>query len=325
MWIGIAYGLTACALWGFTYLLPLMLDQYGPLYITLARAIVMGAFSLAALAAQHRLLSSLTARDWRFALVLSFIGNALQCWMLMLSVEYASPVLAGVCFGMIPVLVALIANERDRRKGRLYVPLARLAVPLAVMFTGLLVANWSELVTSLSAGNSPLRFLMGVGFGLASTAMWTWYPIRNADWLLDHPDFSPTLWTSVQFVLLLPLGLILWVAVWLIRGDMPSIVGPDPVKFGLLMLFAGTVCSWGASSLWNAMSQRVPTSLVGQMLVFETVFSVFFGHLWDMRLPTPQLLVGLAMMIGSVVWSLRLFEKAKGEGRGTVSPRRQGA
>ena len=311
MILGISLGLLACALWGLTYLLPLILDTYDPLYITLMRAIVMGAASIAGICMQRGLLSRLTVKDWRFALVLSLIGNVLQCWMLMLSVEYASPVLAGICFGMIPVLVAIIANERDRRRGRPSVQLRRLAIPLFCLFGGLLIANWSELMTSIASGNSPERFALGVCFGLASTAMWTWYPIRNADWLLDHPDVSPVFWTSVQCVILLPIGIVLWVLAWFVKGDMPSLVGPDPIKFTLVMLFAGIVCSWGASALWNAMSQMVPTSLVGQMLVFETIFSVLFGHLWDLRLPSVQMLSGMALMVGGIVYSLRLFESLK--------------
>ena len=311
MWIGISFGFLACALWGSVYLLPLILSSYDPVYITLMRAIIMGAASVIGILSQRHLLSRLTKADWRFAFVLTMIGNVIQCWMMMLSVQFSSPVVAGVCFGLVPVLVAVIANERDRRQGKVSLPLKKLFIPLLGLFTGLLCANWGELTAALNTGNHPERFALGVFFGLVSTAMWTWYPIRNADWLLEHRNVSPIFWTSVQCVILLPVGCLLWIITWLLKADMPSIIGTEPLKFFWVMLFAGVVCSWGATALWNAMSQRVPTSLVGQMLVFETIFSVLFGLLWNMRLPDVNLVIGLVLMVASISYSLRLFDRLR--------------
>ena len=47
MLIGISFGLAACVLWGFTYLLPLLLPDYPTTYISVARGIVMGVTALA--------------------------------------------------------------------------------------------------------------------------------------------------------------------------------------------------------------------------------------------------------------------------------------
>ena len=46
MFAGVLYGLSACALWGLTYLLPVLLPEYDALYIAIARAFVMGLVSL---------------------------------------------------------------------------------------------------------------------------------------------------------------------------------------------------------------------------------------------------------------------------------------
>ena len=312
MWIGIFMGLAACALWGLTYIVPLILHEYDPLYITLSRAVVMGAVSLCGIILQRKALKDITAKDWRFAFVLTMIGNVIQCWALMKSVEYGGAVLAGMCFGLIPVLVALIANERDRRKGKTFLPLSKLAVPLTAIAVGMVLSNWSELLNSVAQGNSPTRFFIGILFGLSSTAMWTWYPIRNADWLLEHPKVSPVFWTSVQCVILLPVGLVLYAATYMAQGGIDGVLGSRPFDYVVIMLFVGVFCSFVATALWNGMSQRVPTALVGQMLVFETVFSVIYAHLYDWRLPTPQLAAGCVLMAGGVSYALRLFEKASG-------------
>lgn len=46
MLIGVSFGLAACALWGMTYLLPVLLPDYDAMYIAISRAFVMGRFHL---------------------------------------------------------------------------------------------------------------------------------------------------------------------------------------------------------------------------------------------------------------------------------------
>ena len=47
-----------------------------------------------------------------------------------------------------------------------------------------------------------------------------------------------------------------------------------------------------ATALWNMCSAKLPTALVGQLLVFETIFSVIYAHIHRMQLPTLTLTVG---------------------------------
>ena len=313
MWLGILFGVGAGFLWGITYLLPLALSLYDPLYIALGRCTVMGGTAVAGLWLQRKFLKDLALSDWKAAFALTMIGNVIQSWTIFLSVEYAGAVIAGMCFGLCPVLIALIANERDKRKGKPFLPLIRLTLPLAMLFIGLVLANSSELSDFIRAGRDPVQFFIGLAFGLSSTAMWTWYPIRNADWLLDHPKVSPVFWTNFQCAILLPVGAALFAFASFVRGDLAGPLGPEPLKFAGWMLLAGIFCSWGATALWNAMSQRVPTALAGQMLVVESIFSIIFAHLWNWKLPTLTLIAGVLLMIGGISWSLALFSSAKGK------------
>lgn len=307
MYLEISFGLLACLLWGSTYLLPLILSSYDPIYIAIGRATVMGAVAAIGILLQKRELRKISRNDWKFAFVLTLIGNVIQCWFLMLSVELGGAVMAGVCFGLTPVTIAVIANERDRLRGKNFLPFKEILVPVLCILLGLILCNWTEMSRSIAEFHSPVRFISGLIFGLISTAMWTWYPIKNADWLLEHKDVSPVVWTNVQCVILLPLGILLYAAVWILKGDMSHILGDEPYKYVLWMLFAGFICSWMATSLWNMMSQRVPTSLVGQMLVFESIFSVMWAHIYDSRLPSIQLIIGMILMVGSIVYSLNKF------------------
>lgn len=181
MLIGISFGLAACVLWGFTYLLPLLLPDYPTTYISVARGIVMGVTALAGLALQRQYLKQVNLKDWNTAFWLTLIGNLIQPWCLFSAVQYAGVALAATFFGLIPVLVALIANERDKRKGKKYLPLSKLILPLSVIFIGLILANFEGLINVLEDYKSNPNFLIGVIYSVLSTAMWTWYPIRNAD------------------------------------------------------------------------------------------------------------------------------------------------
>lgn len=179
MLIGISFGLAACVLWGFTYLLPLLLPDYPTTYISVARGIVMGVTALAGLALQRQYLKQVNLKDWNTAFWLTLIGNLIQPWCLFSAVQYAGVALAATFFGLIPVLVALIANERDKRKGKKYLPLSKLILPLSVIFIGLILANFEGLINVLEDYKSNPNFLIGVIYSVLSTAMWTWYPIRT--------------------------------------------------------------------------------------------------------------------------------------------------
>ena len=307
MLIGISFGLAACVLWGFTYLLPLLLPDYPTTYISVARGIVMGVTALAGLALQKQYLKQVNLKDWNTAFWLTLIGNLIQPWCLFSAVQYAGVALAATFFGLIPVLVALIANERDKRKGKKYLPLSKLILPLSVIFIGLILANFEGLINVLVDYKSNPNFLIGVIYSVLSTAMWTWYPIRNADWLLDHPKISPVFFTSMQCSLLLPFGIVLYVALWLFSGDLKELFGPSPFAFIGWSLFAGVVCSFGATALWNAMSQKVPTAVAGPMLVFETIFSVTWGCVYARAFPTATLFIGMVLLVSGVVYTLMLF------------------
>ena len=53
---------------------------------------------------------------------------------------------------------------------------------------------------------------------LGAVACWTWYPLRNADWLRAHPDRNPRTWATAQGVATLPLATLGYALLWLPRG-----------------------------------------------------------------------------------------------------------
>lgn len=274
----------------------------------------MGATGIVAIFLQAKFISKVNSRDWWFAFKLTMIGNLIQPWCLFTAVLYAGVPIGATFFGLVPVLVAIIANHRDRLNGKPYLPFKQLILPLSLILLGLCFANLEGLLESLKSATDTTNFVIGTIFAIASTAAWTWYPIRNADWLLEHQAISPIFFASMQSFILFPVGIVLYLLLYSYEPLARGILGPYPLAFSGWMLFAGVACSFGATALWNAMSQRVPTALVGQMLVFETIFSVVWGHIYEWQLPKMTMIIGMTLLVSGIVFALRLFNSLERSG-----------
>ena len=82
--------------------------------------------------------------------------------------------------------------------------------------------------------------------------------------------------------------------------------GPTPALFIGLMLAVGLLASWLGTLFWNEASQRLPTSLAGQLIVFETLAALAYVFMLRGQAPGPVTLVGIALLMAGVVWALRV-------------------
>ena len=55
------------------------------------------------------------------------------------------------------------------------------------------------------------------------------------------------------------------------------------------------------NALWNRMSRLLPLTLVGQMILFETLFALLYGFMWERRLPTMLEVAAFALVVASVL------------------------
>lgn len=299
-------------IWGLVYLVPLVLPGYDPAYIAAGRFVGFGIIAAPLIMAEWKELRHYTARDWFFVARLGIFGNIVYYWCLINCIQNAGAPLAGMCMAVIPVLVSVVSNLRNRKNGS-HMPWRRLMPGLVLISIGLVVANITEFELVIQAGqNGSLRFWYGVLMGILALSIWTWYPIRNADWLLAHPERSPRTWSTAQGLTTLPLAIVLYLVIW--AGDKPGtpLLGPDPVWFVFVAAGSGILCSWLGIVLWNAMSQRVPTALGGQMIVFETIFAVVYAHLLRMTWPSWNMILGMVLLIAGVLASLKAFEVRRG-------------
>ncbi|MNY61240.1 hypothetical protein D3C86_1979010 [compost metagenome] len=65
------------------------------------------------------------------------------------------------------------------------------------------------------------------------------------------------------------------------------------------------------------MSRLLPLTLVGQMILFETIFALFYGLLWEQRLPTLAEMAALVCVVLGVLSCLAAHRRpAPGDGAG---------
>ena len=107
----------------------------------------------------------------------------------------------------------------------------------------------------------------------------------------------------------MPLALIGYASTWLwaiVSGDpftMPF--GPRAGDFIVLMLAIGLFASWLGTLCWNEASQRLPPTLSGQLIVFETLAALSYAFVLRKSWPQVETLVGVALLIAGVVWAVR--------------------
>lgn len=177
---------------------------------------------------------------------------------------------------------------------------------------GIACVNRVELGLMQAAGGADAgRYAIGVGLAIGAVACWTWYPIRNADWLRAHADRPPTTWATAQGLATLPLATLGfglwwgWEATTGARG-FPMPWGPDPLRFVGLMGAIGLFASWLGTLCWNEASQRLPTTLVGQLIVFETLSALAYAYGLRGEWPAPLTWIGIGLLLGGVTWALRV-------------------
>jgi len=335
MWTGTLFALAAGLMWGLVFVGPTLLADYPPAMLSFGRYVAFGLIALPLAWFDRARLAQLSRADWIEAGKLGLVGNIVYYLCLSAAIQHAGGPLPTMMIGTLPVVIAISSNLRDAaRDGRL--PWRRLLPSLGLIAAGIACVNQVELAqlradASADAGRYALGALLAVG----AVACWTWYPIRNADWLRDHPDRPPRAWATAQGVATLPMalaGYALFVGwQWLAAGT-PALVagavaagaagaevapaaaahwvallfGPRPAAYLGLMFAIGLFASWLGTLCWNEASQRLPTALVGQLIVFETLSALAYAFLLRGQWPVPATLAGVALLVAGVLWALRV-------------------
>lgn len=308
--VGVSFALAAGLMWGLVFIAPLLLPEYPAALLAFGRYVAFGLIALPLAWLDRKRLGQLTRADWLEALKLGAVGNIVYYLCLASAIQRAGGPLPTMIIGTLPVVIAISSNLRDhRRDGRL--PWLRLLPSLALIGAGIALVNQAEIAQLRGDSHADLgRYASGALFALGALACWTWYPLRNADWLRAHADRSPGTWATAQGLATLPLALLGYLGWWAWSAAsgagfaMPF--GPRAGAFVALMFALGLLASWLGTLCWNQASQRLPTTLVGQLIVFETLSALAYAFVLRGAMPAPATLAGIALLLAGVLWALRV-------------------
>ncbi|MGE0316060.1 MAG: DMT family transporter [Lautropia sp.] len=324
MLAGTLFALAAGAMWGIVFVGPLLLPEYPPAMLSVGRYLAFGLIALPIAWFDRKALARLARRDWIEALRLSAIGNLLYYLCLASAIQRAGAPLPTMLIGTLPVVIAIASNLRDgARDGRL--AWTTLLPSLLLIASGIACVNSVESARLPTDGHGDAgRYLAGVLFALGAVACWTWYPLRNADWLRLHPERSPRTWATAQGLATLPLAALGYAALWVAQaagiagighdaatgGAALLPFGPRPGAFLGLMFAIGLFASWLGTLCWNEASQRLPTTIAGQLIVFETLAALAYAFVLRGEWPSPLAGAGVALLVAGVVLAVGVGRRA---------------
>jgi len=288
---------------------PLMLADYPGAMLSFGRYIAFGLIALVPAFLDRKRILALTKTDWKVAFKLSLVGNLLYYAALASAIQLADAPLPTMLIGTLPVVIAVCSNLAPGHPSD-SVAWGRLAPSLAIIFLGLMLVNVSEL-RAFDDSRSLADYALGCGIALGAVAAWTWYPIMNARHMKANPHIGSSTWATAQGLATLPLALLGLAGYGLYNsasgGTYAFPLGPQPARFIGLMLVIGLLASWLGTLLWNRASQRLPTTLAGQLIVFETLSALLYAFLWRGALPSGQALAGIGLLCAGVVLGVRIF------------------
>ena len=304
---GVLCGVLAGALWGMVFIVPELLPGFSPVELAVGRYVAYGAISLGLmLPGLAALLRRLTGQDCRALLRQALSGNIVYYIFLALGVQLAGVAPTSLIVGLVPVSVTLL-GRRDRGA----VPLARLLAPLAVVAAAIVCINIDVFNHAQANGNSLATRLLGVACACGALACWTWYAIDNARYLKRNPQFSSAQWSSLyglaSGLVALPIGL---VAMLVQHSGAIEAPARDWGLFWTCNLLLALGASVIGNQLWNVASRRLPVTLTGQLILFETVSAMLYGFAWRAQAPRLLEIVAIVLLVAGVTWSVRLHANA---------------
>lgn len=297
---GIACGIGAGALWGLVFLAPELTRDFSPLQQTIGRYLAYGLLSAALLAPRWKALAPhLGRREWIALGWLALAGNTFYYILLSSAVQLGGIAMTSLVVGFIPVAVTLVGS-RDAGA----VPLRRLAPSLLLCAAGALCIGWQALAEPKSGIGTQL---IGLFCAIGALASWSAYAIGNSRALGRLHHVSAQDWmlltglvTGAQSLLLVPVSLLL---------DGFAHTGLAWARFAGVAIGVALFASILGNLLWNRMSRLLPLTLIGQMILFETMFALLYGFVWEQRWPAPLELAAFALVVGSVLSCIAAHRK----------------
>lgn len=300
--IGVACGLGAGAMWGLVFLAPKVAPDASPMLMSAGRYLAYGIIAALLLAPRWRRVAPLLdLKAWRALAWLSLAGNIVYYLFLVVGVHFAGVAASALIVGMVPVVVAVWGLKDPDAP-----PLRRVGPPILLAALAVGLIGWESLsreALNRDAGS----VLIGLGCALAALISWSAYAIGNSRWMARLPQVSAHDWSLLTGVVTGAFALLLTVPAVLTMGET---TGDQWTRLIGVSLGVAVLASIVGNAFWNQASRLLPLSMLGQMIVFETLFAFLYGYLWEGRGPTGIEVIAMMLMIVSVIWCVRAHRPA---------------
>ncbi len=296
----------AAVSWSLGFIVPFVIGGYSPFDFALVQFLFSGVLGLALLWRHAPAVRKLKPGDWRVACSLGLIGYVGYFLAVMGAAVYAGPVVAPAFLGLVPVVLAVAGNLRER-----IVSWKSLALPLALAAIGLLLVNCSGFLQSDAPQlKSPL---LGIPLALLAVTLWTIFGLLNQSALAKRPRMDAGVWTALimlgaaaTMLVFLPIGLRAGLFEFPRLGLRWEVAGPLFVWAAALAIFSNV----GGAMAWTFASQRLPVALSAQLITMEPASATVLGLLVHRRWPSVAEVTGMGVLLVGVMIAIGIFTRA---------------
>lgn len=292
--LGIGFGVLAGALWGLVFLAPNLTPDFTAFEISAGRYLAYGAMALVLIAPRWGALrAKLTRDDWLALAWLSLAGNIVYYIFLATAVQLAGPAPAALIVGLLPVVISLVGTREEGA-----VSVAKLAPSLVLAVAGVALISASSFARDGLQGNWQ-ALAAGLICAVGALVCWALFAIGNARRMARLPQVSSHDWSLLLGVVTGAQALLLTPA---------FLLSPQPhdmeawLRLGVISCAIALLASIAGNALWNSASRRLPLTMTGQMVIFETLFALLYGFLWEQRLPAALELAAILALVLAVLW-----------------------
>lgn len=309
MFLGFFFALAACFLWGTIFVVPQSLAEFSLMEVALGRYAAYGLLSLGLFLFKGPLyfFKRYPLKIWTMAFTFALVANIVYYIGVVIGLRYATPPITVLVVGLCPILAALYGNWEVKET-----PFRNLTLPCLAIGFGIFLVNFTE-INEGAHGFDFKEYLIGITGAIVALVSWSWFAVKNAQFLKANTEMPRTDWATLIGVASLFWATLL--TIFLSIGQTPLIdvakfttLCPSFYKFLIGMTILGVVCAWLGCFLWNHASTLLPLSIMGPFIIFETIFGLTFVFIYESRFPSYLESFGIISMLAGIslaVLSLR--------------------
>ncbi|KTB72424.1 amino acid transporter [Pseudomonas viridiflava ICMP 13104] len=303
---GSMLAIVATLAWALNFIAPYVTGTYSIYDLTIIRFLIAGALGASGVILYSAQRRSLPRSQQLLAAGLGAIGYLGYGSCIAAGVLFGGPVLTAALVGLVPVLLALLGNAKEKT-----VQWRKLALPLTLIVVGLVLSNISSMNTPHIGKTS---WLTGLFFSVSAVTLWIAFSLLNQSAMKTLPRGATGIWTALMMagagtgsLCLIPVVQALGLFKLPSIGFSVELAGHLYLWGLIIAVLSSVIGAWA----WNSATRRLPMVLSGQLISLECLFAAALGFLFEGRLPTLTEASGLiALLTGAGIAVHRILSAA---------------